>query len=290
VEAARAAVETGNAGEDAEVGVMEALMASTPSEFHEAIGSKNTAKEAWDMLASFRLGLDRAKKAKAQQLRREAVEDFALRLQSTASQLATYGKPVDNEDVVAKLLRVVPTKYAQLALSIETMLDLSTLSLEDVTGRLRAMEDRAPPEKEKPKLLLTEEWSARMKEKRKTGEGSSCGGGDRGRGNGGKQRGKALVDKKKKHTDTNACRCYGKVGHWARECPDKKPEKEEAHLAQEDSDDEHALLMGEYCALQNGEAEEAKAEQRIAPQAVDLVEPRAQVQLGAVGDEPEQRW
>jgi hypothetical protein len=35
--------------------------------------------------------------------------------------------------------------------------------------------------------------------------------------------------------------------------------------------------MGEYCALQNGEAEEAKAEQRIAPQAVDLVEPRAQV-------------
>jgi hypothetical protein len=51
-------VETSNAGEDAEVGVMEALMASTPSEFHEAIGSKNTTKEAWDMLASFRLGSD----------------------------------------------------------------------------------------------------------------------------------------------------------------------------------------------------------------------------------------
>jgi hypothetical protein len=42
------------------------------------------------------------------------------------------------------------------------------------------------------------------------------------------------------------------VGHWARECPDKKLEKEEAHLAREDSDDEHALLMGEYCALQDG--------------------------------------
>jgi hypothetical protein len=139
----------------------------------------------------------------------------------------------------------VPAKYAQLALSIETMLDLSTLSLEDVTGRLRAVEDRAPPEKEKPKLLLTEEeWSARMKEKRKTGEGSSRGGGDRGRGNSGKQRGKALVDKKKS-TDPNACRRCGKVGHWARECPDKRPEKKEAaHLAREDSDDEHALLMG----------------------------------------------
>jgi hypothetical protein len=190
-----AAVETGNAGEDAEVGIMEALMASTPSEFHEAIRSKNTAKEAWDMLMSFRLGSDRAKKTKAQQLRRfddlrfkpgEAVEDFALQLQSIASQLATYGKPVDDEDVVAKLLRVVPAKYTQLALSIETMLDLSTMSLEDVTGQLHAVEDRTPPEKEKPKLLLMEEWSARMKEKHKTGKGSSHGSGDHGGSNGGK--------------------------------------------------------------------------------------------------------
>jgi hypothetical protein len=44
------------------------------------------------------------------------------------------------------------------------MLDLSTLSLEDVTGRLRAVEDRAPAEKPKPQLLLTEEWVARARE------------------------------------------------------------------------------------------------------------------------------
>jgi hypothetical protein len=264
------AVETGNADEDAEVGAMEALLAATPTEFHEAIGAKNTAKEAWEMLASFRVGSERAKKAKAQQLRREfdnlrfrsseSVEDFALRLQSLASQLATFGKPIDDEDVVAKLLQVVPPKYAQLALSIETMLDLSTLTLEDVTGRLRTVEDRvpAPPEKAKGQLLLTEEeWTARMKEKRRTREGFSRG------GDGDKRRDKALADKKKKkHTNPNACRRCGKVGHWARECPDKKPEKEEAHLAREDSDDEHALLMGEYCALQDGGAEDCAAGRR----------------------------
>jgi len=66
------------------------------------------------------------------------------------------------------------------------------------------------------------------------------------------------------------------VGHWAQECPEKKPEKkEEAHLAWDDSDDECALLMGEYCALQEGKGGEAEAEQRIAPQAVELDESRA---------------
>ena len=69
---------------------MEALLASTSAEYHKAIGAKDTAKAAWDMLASFRVGSERAKKAKAQQLRwefdnlrfksGESVEDFAFRL------------------------------------------------------------------------------------------------------------------------------------------------------------------------------------------------------------------
>jgi len=75
---------------------------------------------------------------------------------------------VEDEDLVTKLLCVMPVKYSQLAMSIETMLDISTLSLEDVARRLRVAESRstAAPEKEKPKLLLTEEeWTAPMKDK-----------------------------------------------------------------------------------------------------------------------------
>ena len=61
-----------------------------PLEYRESLGLKDSAKEAWDALKAMRVGSDRAKKAKAQQLRREyddlvfhdreAVEDFALRL------------------------------------------------------------------------------------------------------------------------------------------------------------------------------------------------------------------
>ena len=90
---------------------------------------------------------------KAQQLRREyeaiafrdgeAIEDFALRLTSLVSQLAQVGVDIGEEEAVAKYLRVVPPRFAQIALSIETLLGMSTLSIEEVTRRLKAVEDRA---------------------------------------------------------------------------------------------------------------------------------------------------
>jgi hypothetical protein len=90
----------------------------------------------------------------------EAMEDFMLRLQLLVSQLAVLGVTNDEEDVVAKYLRVVPTKYVQIALSLETLMYLSTLTIEDVTGHLKAVDDRVKATAmtmASGKLLLTKE-------------------------------------------------------------------------------------------------------------------------------------
>ena len=93
------------------------------------------------------------------------------------------------------------------------MLDMSTLMIEDLTGRLRMVDDLTgvTATSADGKLLLTEEeWTSRMWEKR-SGEGSSCRGGD------GKHRVKALQQQqKKKDSDPlgrDICRRCGKTGH-----------------------------------------------------------------------------
>jgi hypothetical protein len=74
--------------------------------------------------------------------------------------------------VIENYFRVIPKKYTQITLSMETLLGLSALSIEEVTGRLKAVDDRdeAPPTNSitsDGNLLFTEEqWLAHQKEKK----------------------------------------------------------------------------------------------------------------------------
>ena len=64
-------------------------------------------------------------------------------------------------------VRAVPKKYSQLVIAIEMLLDFEELTIEEVTGRLKMVDDRdeAPPTEPITvggKLMYTkEQWLAR---------------------------------------------------------------------------------------------------------------------------------
>jgi hypothetical protein len=177
----------------------------------------------------------------------EAIEDFALRLTGIVHRLSTLGDLEPDAKVVAKYLRAVHPQYKQLVISIETLLDISQLSIEEVNGRLKAANDVEPTlaHTASGNLLLTEEqWVERYM--KKSGESGRGGSGSDGRGKGhGKDRGRGASgnsgSSSSRPPPDSSCRRCGKKGHWASDCRSKKKEEptQQAHVAQE----EEATLM-----------------------------------------------
>jgi hypothetical protein len=48
---------------------------------------------------------------------------------------------LEDKQLVLKILRSAPARYQQMVFAICTLLDISTLSVVEVTGRLKALED-----------------------------------------------------------------------------------------------------------------------------------------------------
>jgi hypothetical protein len=175
------------------------------------------------------------------------MEDFSMRLSGMVQHLATLGEIVEEPKVVSKFLWCVPHRYRQIAVVINTLLDVKTLSLVNVTVRLKASEDdlEAPPASvnHAGKLYLSEEaWEEKWKLREGSGSGggsSSRGGGGggcgakrgSGRGFGGNDResaGSSLSGPGKVGRDQ--CRKCGRKGHWARDCK-SKPKKDATYTA-----------------------------------------------------------
>jgi hypothetical protein len=94
------------------------------------------------------------------------------------------GDKIIDKEVIKKILHSVPEHLQQVVISIETLLDLNSMSIEVATGHLRAVEQRKKKlsggAKDGQLLLNKEEWMARLKVR----EGESGGGGGHGRGRG----------------------------------------------------------------------------------------------------------
>jgi hypothetical protein len=259
------AVEGNPSSMAADKAALAALLRSVPPEMVGALAVKGTAKAAWDAVKIMRVGVNRVREATAQRLRKEfeaitfldgeSLDKFGLRIMSIVNNLRSLGDTVEEIKVVQKILRVVPDQYSQMACSIETLLDLSTVSVEELLRRLRSSEGRGgTTTTQNPGgiLLLTEEeWEAR-RQQREQGQGSGGNGNGRKKGkpktkngrngNGGRGNGER---------DMSQVKCYNcnNMGHFSKNCPEPRRERRErANLAQ-DQEEEQALLMATVGAV-----------------------------------------
>jgi hypothetical protein len=93
----------------------------------------------------------------------------------------------DEERAVEKLFRCIPEKYKQIARSIVSLLDLSTMSIKEAIGRLKVVDGDEPQPFSRPitvsgKLHLTQEqWEACQGDGKKGESSPSIGGRKRGK-------------------------------------------------------------------------------------------------------------
>ncbi|CAD6250557.1 unnamed protein product [Miscanthus lutarioriparius] len=235
------------------------------------MANKTTAKAAWDALKTQHIGMDRVRKARAQSLRQEfgdlvfkegeSIDDFAYRITKITDQLAVLGDVMEEETIVRKFLQVVPDRFGQITASIETLLDLEAVSLEELVGRLKAVEESLDRRRGRGgasgnggagkeidgKLYFTEEqmvarFASRLNlnndgpgahGRAQSGSGARRGGGGRGRGRGrGQPRSGPSKGGNSGNGDDDACHYCGKSGHWKRECRKKKRDEEKAAASQ----------------------------------------------------------
>ena len=186
---------------------LSAIYQGIPDDMVPLIAEKESSAEAWEAIKTNRLGDDRIKEVRVQTLKSEfdrlrmkeseSVDDFALRMQTITNEIRLLGEKFEEANAARKFLRAVPSKFLEIASAIEQFGDLKTMNMEEVTGRLKAHEERlrgSVGEKDDEQLLLTRsEWIARER-----------------RGNNRRDRSK------------DECFNCHELGHHAYECPEKR--------------------------------------------------------------------
>jgi hypothetical protein len=61
----------------------------------------------------------------------ELVDDFSMRIESLAENQCALGESITDVRVAKKMLRVLSKRFSQIAVSIETLLDINSLTVED---------------------------------------------------------------------------------------------------------------------------------------------------------------
>nr|GFB99487.1 zinc finger, CCHC-type [Tanacetum cinerariifolium] len=111
-----------------------------------------TAKELWESLKTRHVGEEKVQQARLQSLMIEfntlqmkeddTVDAFTAKLNGYATKARELGKTLDESLLVRKLLDSTPDRFIQIEASIEQTSDLDDVSLDEITGKLKAFEER----------------------------------------------------------------------------------------------------------------------------------------------------
>lgn len=72
----------------------------------------------------------------------ESVGDFYMRVTGLVNNMRLLSDTIDKIELVQKMLQVVLEQFDQVAISIKTLLDIRKMTIEELTGQLRAVEQR----------------------------------------------------------------------------------------------------------------------------------------------------
>nr|GEV49940.1 zinc finger, CCHC-type [Tanacetum cinerariifolium] len=185
----------------------------------------------------------------------DTVDAFTAKLNGYATKAKELGKTLDESLLVRKLLDSTPDRFIQIVASIEQTSDLDDITLDEITGKLKAFEERIKLRKggqdeSQENLLFTQDehsGKGRRFNKRRGRSNYSRGNWQNNKNrNNSKERNsnhKENSNRNKSEWDLSKVRCYKcqKLRHLRKDCRVTSTTQEQSNLILED--DEPLLLI-----------------------------------------------
>ncbi|CAM8931978.1 unnamed protein product [Rhodiola kirilowii] len=129
---------------------MNAIFSGVDENVMKLIINCEVAKEAWDILQMAYEGTDKVGNSRMQIVTTkfeemkmkdsETILEFNARVLDLSNEAAALGKPIDEERMASKVLKVLPPRFAMKVTASEEMHDITKLKLDELMGSLRTYE------------------------------------------------------------------------------------------------------------------------------------------------------
>lgn len=129
---------------------MKLLIFGLGPEEYQRVSTCDSAKEIWDSLSIAHEGTTQVKQSRIELLMRqyelfsmdnnESIQSMFTRFTLISNELNSLGRKLSNEDLVRKILRILPQSWENKVIAIQEAKDLTKLSLDELLGNLQTHE------------------------------------------------------------------------------------------------------------------------------------------------------